>query len=147
MSGRNTGISWRKWISWRNFPLFLPEKKAVDQGENTLFFFTCTVVAGGTTINWSCYTRYREAWLTWMQIKFAQVIGILEAPTDYINLRQQAKFTATLSTLTHSKLESSANIHHRCTNYRGVPCRRRLCGGGTLITLILPILYIVLNCK
>ena len=34
ISGRNTGISWRKWrISWRNFPLFLPEKKAVDHGE------------------------------------------------------------------------------------------------------------------
>ena len=26
-SERNTGISWKKyWISWRNFPLFLPEK-------------------------------------------------------------------------------------------------------------------------
>ena len=47
----------------------------------------------------------------------------------------------------HSRLESSVNIRHRCTNYRGFPCCPRLCGGGTLITLILLILYIVSNCK
>ena len=40
---------------------------------------------GNTTTDWSCYTKYREAWLTWMLLKFDQVIGAPEAPANYIN--------------------------------------------------------------
>ena len=34
-----SGISWRKWrISWRNFPLFLPEKRQLIMEKNCFFF-------------------------------------------------------------------------------------------------------------
>ena len=40
ISGRNTGISWKKWrISWRNFPLFLPEKRQLIMEKNKKCFF------------------------------------------------------------------------------------------------------------